>query len=309
MALSTTRHPTTTCFRIKCIVTTFNRPWNAQRHGFAVITAPDPHVHSLAFMAKRQEPHLSPASRLTAPQPELYLRPRGVERDSDRSQVYAYPKSQSSTTSPFQHPPVPLSSSGPTFLSLNSNDPASRSSLPHPVNGRIVVLLDGGSREVVKGYKQAKRRDDGIAIVTSCSTMRVDEGGIFRHAKFAYGGMAACTISVPKTQYDFSSYRLPTLRLHISHHRTGKLFTYAIIMPFISLIVVRAQIKTSRRRVSFSSRIPAESLARASLPRLQQRTQTSFVAVQITLFRLEGLGVLVFGLGGFGHDAGPGGVG
>ncbi|KAG6827920.1 hypothetical protein H0H92_009962 [Tricholoma furcatifolium] len=65
---------------------------------------------------------------------------------------------------------------------------------------RIVVPLDGGPREVVKAYKQAKRRDDDIAIVTSCFAMRVDEGGIIRHAKFAYGGMAAWTISVPKTQ-------------------------------------------------------------------------------------------------------------
>ncbi|KAG6841815.1 hypothetical protein C0991_006699 [Blastosporella zonata] len=65
---------------------------------------------------------------------------------------------------------------------------------------KVVVPLDGGPREVVKAYKQAKRRDDDIAIVTSCFAMRVDEEGIIRHAKFAYGGMAAWTISVPKTQ-------------------------------------------------------------------------------------------------------------
>ncbi|KAG6878051.1 hypothetical protein C0993_000374 [Termitomyces sp. T159_Od127] len=65
---------------------------------------------------------------------------------------------------------------------------------------KIVVPLDGGPREVVKAYKQARRRDDDIAIVTSCFGMRVDEDGFIRHAKFAYGGMAAWTISVPKTQ-------------------------------------------------------------------------------------------------------------
>ncbi|KAG6916535.1 hypothetical protein DXG01_006418 [Tephrocybe rancida] len=65
---------------------------------------------------------------------------------------------------------------------------------------KIVVPLDGGPREVVKAYKQAKRRDDDIAIVTSCFVMRVDEEGVIQHAKFAYGGMAAWTISTPKTQ-------------------------------------------------------------------------------------------------------------
>ncbi|KAG5351494.1 hypothetical protein C0989_006229 [Termitomyces sp. Mn162] len=65
---------------------------------------------------------------------------------------------------------------------------------------KIVVPLDGGPREVVKAYKQARRRDDDIAIVTSCFAIRVDEEGFIRHAKFAYGGMAAWTISVSKTQ-------------------------------------------------------------------------------------------------------------
>ncbi|KAF8064111.1 xanthine dehydrogenase [Lyophyllum atratum] len=65
---------------------------------------------------------------------------------------------------------------------------------------RIVVPLGGGPREVVKAYKQAKRRDDDIAIVTSCFAMRVNDEGIIEHAKFAYGGMAAWTISTPKTQ-------------------------------------------------------------------------------------------------------------
>ncbi|KAG5636984.1 hypothetical protein H0H81_006190 [Sphagnurus paluster] len=64
----------------------------------------------------------------------------------------------------------------------------------------IVVPLDGGPQEVVKAYKQARRRDDDIAIVTACFAMRVDEKGIVRHARFAFGGMAAWTISAPKTQ-------------------------------------------------------------------------------------------------------------
>lgn len=47
---------------------------------------------------------------------------------------------------------------------------------------------------------QAKRRDDDIAIVTSCFAMRVSEEGVISSASFSYGGMAAWTISTPKTQ-------------------------------------------------------------------------------------------------------------
>ncbi|KAG5646151.1 hypothetical protein DXG03_004204 [Asterophora parasitica] len=71
---------------------------------------------------------------------------------------------------------------------------------PGAVIEKVVVPLDGGPREVVKAYKQAKRRDDDIAIVTSCFVMRVGEDGVINHARFAYGGMAAWTITTPKTQ-------------------------------------------------------------------------------------------------------------
>ncbi|KAG6902926.1 hypothetical protein C0995_009317 [Termitomyces sp. Mi166 len=85
---------------------------------------------------------------------------------------------------------------------------------------KIVVPLDGGPREVVKAYKQARRRDDDIAIVTSCFAMRIDEEGIIGHAKFAYGGMAAWTISVPKTQAFV----------------TGKVFNYATLEDALEVL-------------------------------------------------------------------------
>lgn len=50
------------------------------------------------------------------------------------------------------------------------------------------------------GLAQAKRRDDDIAIVTCCFALRVTRDGIISHARFSYGGMAAWTISTPKTQ-------------------------------------------------------------------------------------------------------------
>nr|GAT58891.1 xanthine dehydrogenase/oxidase [Mycena chlorophos] len=64
----------------------------------------------------------------------------------------------------------------------------------------VVPLNDSSDREVVRAYKQAKRRDDDIAIVTSCFAMRVSSEGIISHVKLAYGGMAPTVLSAVKTQ-------------------------------------------------------------------------------------------------------------
>ncbi|CAK5275238.1 unnamed protein product [Mycena citricolor] len=65
---------------------------------------------------------------------------------------------------------------------------------------KVVVPLNKSSDiEVVRAYKQAKRRDDDIAIVTACMVMRVSSGTI-THARLAYGGMAPTVVSALKTQ-------------------------------------------------------------------------------------------------------------
>ncbi|KAJ7468729.1 Molybdopterin-binding domain of aldehyde dehydrogenase-domain-containing protein [Mycena latifolia] len=64
----------------------------------------------------------------------------------------------------------------------------------------IVPLNDTDDREVVRAYKQAKRRDDDIAIVTACFVMRVTSEGKISHVRLAYGGMAATVVSAVKTQ-------------------------------------------------------------------------------------------------------------
>ncbi|KAJ7278970.1 xanthine dehydrogenase [Mycena rebaudengoi] len=64
----------------------------------------------------------------------------------------------------------------------------------------IVPLNESQDREIVRAYKQAKRRDDDIAIVTSCFSMRVASDGTISHARLAYGGMAATVLSAVKTQ-------------------------------------------------------------------------------------------------------------
>lgn len=71
----------------------------------------------------------------------------------------------------------------------------------HAVIKSVVVPLNTtGEREVVKAFKQAKRKDDDIAIVTCAFKILVDAQGQITFAKFAYGGMAAFTVSCPKTQ-------------------------------------------------------------------------------------------------------------
>ncbi|GAA5829050.1 hypothetical protein JCM11251_004108 [Rhodosporidiobolus azoricus] len=54
-------------------------------------------------------------------------------------------------------------------------------------------------KEVVRAYKQARRKDDDIAIVTACFRARV-EGGVFKEVKLAFGGMAAFTVAARKTE-------------------------------------------------------------------------------------------------------------
>ncbi|OTA63259.1 xanthine dehydrogenase [Hypoxylon sp. EC38] len=63
-----------------------------------------------------------------------------------------------------------------------------------PANGVIthisIPLPSPGSLEVTKAYKQSKRKDDDIAIVTAGFRVRVDPRGTVQEAIFAYGGMA-----------------------------------------------------------------------------------------------------------------------
>ncbi|BGP22254.1 xanthine dehydrogenase/oxidase [Rhodotorula toruloides] len=60
---------------------------------------------------------------------------------------------------------------------------------------------EDGKVEVVRAYKQAKRKDDDIAIVTACFKARVDlREKKFADIKIAFGGMAAYTILAKNTQ-------------------------------------------------------------------------------------------------------------
>lgn len=54
-------------------------------------------------------------------------------------------------------------------------------------------------REVTKAYKQAKRKDDDIAIVTAGFSVRLNEDGTIQGIRLAYGGMAPMPILAKKT--------------------------------------------------------------------------------------------------------------
>jgi xanthine dehydrogenase/oxidase len=54
--------------------------------------------------------------------------------------------------------------------------------------------------EAIKAYKQAKRKEDDIAIVTACFRVRLGNTGLVDDVVFAYGGMAPTTRLAPETQ-------------------------------------------------------------------------------------------------------------
>ncbi|KAK7429576.1 hypothetical protein QQZ08_003955 [Neonectria magnoliae] len=61
---------------------------------------------------------------------------------------------------------------------------------------RIPVTAKG---EFFRAYKQAKRKDDDIAIVTSALRVKLDDGGIVEECSLIYGGMAATTVAAKAT--------------------------------------------------------------------------------------------------------------
>jgi xanthine dehydrogenase/oxidase len=62
---------------------------------------------------------------------------------------------------------------------------------PDSVITRLSIPVNSsGQREVVRAYKQAKRKDDDIAIVNGCFRVRLDYEGVVSHASLVFGGMA-----------------------------------------------------------------------------------------------------------------------
>jgi xanthine dehydrogenase/oxidase len=55
------------------------------------------------------------------------------------------------------------------------------------------------AREITKAYKQSKRKDDDIAIVTAAFRVRLDDGGLVSDISLVYGGMAPKTVEAKLT--------------------------------------------------------------------------------------------------------------
>jgi len=62
---------------------------------------------------------------------------------------------------------------------------------------RIPVTREKG--EFIRSYKQSKRKDDDIAIVTGALRVRIDDDGVIEDVNLVYGGMAPTTVSAKQT--------------------------------------------------------------------------------------------------------------
>ena len=63
-----------------------------------------------------------------------------------------------------------------------------------------IPLSPTGVREITKAYKQAKRKDDDIAIVTAAFRVRLDDHGLVTDLSLSYGGMASTTVLANETK-------------------------------------------------------------------------------------------------------------
>ncbi|KAK4189852.1 molybdopterin binding aldehyde oxidase/xanthine dehydrogenase [Podospora australis] len=62
----------------------------------------------------------------------------------------------------------------------------------------IRIPLTKEKNEFFRAYKQAKRKDDDIAIVTSAMKVRLNDDGVVEVANLVYGGMAPMTVAAKK---------------------------------------------------------------------------------------------------------------
>ncbi|KAI0136776.1 molybdopterin binding aldehyde oxidase/xanthine dehydrogenase [Xylariales sp. AK1849] len=69
---------------------------------------------------------------------------------------------------------------------------------PDAIIASIRIPITKTKGDYFKAYKQAKRKDDDIAIVTAALHVRVDEKGVVEHCNLVYGGMAPFTVAAKK---------------------------------------------------------------------------------------------------------------
>lgn len=71
-----------------------------------------------------------------------------------------------------------------------------------PANSIVssIFIPETADNEYIHCYKQCKRKDDDISIVTSCLEAKLADNGTIIESKLVYGGMAAITTDAPETQ-------------------------------------------------------------------------------------------------------------
>lgn len=63
-----------------------------------------------------------------------------------------------------------------------------------------IFIPETAQYEYIHAYKQSKRKDDDIAIVTSCLRIKLDSNGNVEDSSLVYGGMAPMTVNSPNTE-------------------------------------------------------------------------------------------------------------
>ena len=69
-------------------------------------------------------------------------------------------------------------------------------------NEVLVSILVPFSEEqqYVAAFKQSRRREDDIAIVNACFSVKLGEKAVVKHCRLSYGGMNKVTVMAHKTQ-------------------------------------------------------------------------------------------------------------
>ncbi|ROV97083.1 hypothetical protein VMCG_07450 [Cytospora schulzeri] len=70
---------------------------------------------------------------------------------------------------------------------------------PDDILASIRIPLTQSGREFFRAYKQAKRKDDDIAIVTGALRIKLGDDGVVEQANLCFGGMAAWTTAAKQT--------------------------------------------------------------------------------------------------------------
>ncbi|KKA27007.1 hypothetical protein TD95_000513 [Thielaviopsis punctulata] len=108
-----------------------------------------------------------------------------------------------------------------------------RTALPqNAVLTKIKIPVTKAKNEFFRAYKQAKRKDDDIAIVTAALRVAVDDKGVVTECSLVYGGLAATTVAAKGTEEFLIGKKFSELEtLESSMSSLGREFDLAFGVP------------------------------------------------------------------------------